>query len=1264
MSTNSKTYEVREFILDSIVPEIKVPIMKPSRRKPFKIKEWINNATTKISNQIKQKSMQIAEWILNAKIEKYQVPAKIKNLVKLVLKSKYSDVEMIHNYKKKKLSVKRITAFKNNAIVYKMKILDNKDPLNQMMLLNDRKTYLLEKRLNLLKGVKCNETLEVKFEKLGSEGQMIEKSFTFTSKPQLIMSKTGIETALQNMRSDIEIRIDRFTMEGSGWAVIGLLNHDLHVNKYDPLAARSYIPLPAEIQNKKATVNLKNDDDRCFIYCLGRALDPNPEKNRLDRVNTHLKNVCETLGLNTIKTPVNLQDLPKIEKQFNVSINIYGHSNSDIYPIHSTYSTSAKHIDLLVTSNSETNHYVWIKNVNRLCYNVNKHARKKYFCKHCIQHFTNESILLKHMEDCMVLNGCQAIGMPAEGEVAKFKSFRETVKIPFVIYADLESLLHKLTVTQKLEVNKEQTEKLQKHVACSYGYKVVCCYNDSLSKPFKTYRGIDSVHKFFTDIFEEEKEILEKLIKFQKTPLNLSYEEEIHHGKATKCYVCDCSFTDENCKVHDHCHVLGNYRGAACNKCNLGMKMTKTIPVIFHNLKGYDSHLLLPELGKFNKKISIIPINMQTYMSFSVGNETTYTDDKTGEPKKKEWFNLRFIDSFGFMTSSLSQLVVDLKQGGLEKFKNVSREFGSDAELMTRKGVYPYSFMDGYDKFDIDPFTLTKSDFRNDLTGEDISDCDYEFYKEICNTFSIKTLGEYHDLYLKSDVLLLSDVFENFRETCFQYYKLDPAHYYSAPGLSWNACLKMTGIELELISDVDMYLMIEKGLRGGMSVISHRKAEANNKYMKTYDPEKPSKFITYLDANSLYSWSMIQYLPYGGFKWIDPESFSLDTVRADSDKGHILEVDLTYPKELHDFHNEYPYCCEHTTLTDEVLSPYAKHIAEKHELTIGKSSKLISSLTDKTRYVIHEMNLKQAVDAGLKLTKIHRVVEFNQKPWMKDFIDFNINKRKESKNEFEKGFFKIMCNATYGRTLMNLRKRQNISLINDATKLNDLVKKPNFISSKIFNENLVAVHNIKQKLYMNQPIYVGFSILDLSKYHMYNFHYGFVKNKYGSDAKLLFTDTDSLCYEITTDDFYRDMFDNKEQFDLSDMKLEQFKNSENKKVVGKFKDETQGIPICEFIGLRSKMYSIKLDDDSEKKTAKGIVRNVIKKHLKHENYKQILDSGGRMNSSMKMIRSFDHDIYTVNVIKVSLSAYDDKRYILDDGVTSHAYGHFRIDEQH
>ena len=183
----------------------------------------------------------------------------------------------------------------------------------------------------LLKGIKCNETLEVKFEKLGSGGRMIEKSFTFTSRPQVIMNEYDIESALQNMRSDIGYRIGKFTMEGSGWAVNRLMNHDLHVISYDLLAAGIYIPLPNEIQNKKATINIKNNDDECFIYCLGRALDPLPEKEHLDRINKHLKNVCESLGLNNIKTPVNVQDLPKIETQFNISINLYGYSDSNIY---------------------------------------------------------------------------------------------------------------------------------------------------------------------------------------------------------------------------------------------------------------------------------------------------------------------------------------------------------------------------------------------------------------------------------------------------------------------------------------------------------------------------------------------------------------------------------------------------------------------------------------------------------------------------------------------------------------------------------------------------------------------------------------------------------------------------------------------------------------------------------------------------------------------------------------------------------------------
>src|SRR5258706_305776 len=396
---------------------------------------------------------------------------------------------------------------------------------------------------------------------------------------------------------------------------------------------------------------------------------------------------------------------------------------------------------------------------------------------------------------------------------------------------------------------------------------------------------------------------------------------------------------------------------------------------------------------------------------------------------------------------------------------------------------------------------------------------------------------------------------------------------------------------------------------------------------------------------------MSQLMPYGGFEWINPKDFRLENVRNNSIHGHILEVDLEYPKTLHDMHNDYPFCPGQAVVTDEMLSNYSRTVAEQHKLKNGKCTKLIANLFNKEKYIIHEKNLKQAVDAGLILTKIHRVLEFNQKPWMKEYIDFNIEKRKLSKNEFEKNFFKLMNNSVFGKTMENLRKKQNIKLITNEKMLNKYVSKPGFVNSKIANENLVAIHNIKEKLILDKPIYVGFCILDLAKWLMYDFHYGYIKNKYGSNAQLLFTDTDSLCYQIQTDDFYQDMFDSKHLFDLSDIKAEhptigKFNDNTNKKVLGVFKPEHVNFPIGEFIALRSKMYSVLFDDGAEKKTAKGVIKSVIKKELKHETYKNILETNGKLYSKMKVVRSSKHQLHTIEMNKVSLSAYDDKRWIM------------------
>ena len=364
---------------------------------------------------------------------------------------------------------------------------------------------------------------------------------------------------------------------------------------------------------------------------------------------------------------------------------------------------------------------------------------------------------------------------------------------------------------------------------------------------------------------------------------------------------------------------------------------------------------------------------------------------------------------------------------------------------------------------------------------------------------------------MRTDVLLLADVFENFRSTCLKYYGLDPCHYYSAPGLSWDALLKMTWINLDLITDLDQQLFIEKGMRGGISTITHRHAVANNKYMKDYNPEVESSYIMYLDANNLYGWAMSKSLPFKDFKWLPPEDFILDNYTDYTRKGVILEVDLEYPEELHHLHNDYPLAPEKILVSDDMLSKYCKDLKDSENISSGRVHKLVPNLRNKEKYVLHYRNLQLYLSLGMKLTKIHRVLEFTQKPWMKRYIDFNTEKRKMAKNSFEKDFFKLMNNSVFGKTMENLRKRSNIKLETDPDHLLKLTRQPMYVSSKIFDENLVGVQMKKERLVLDKPSYVGFCILDMSKTLMYDFHYNYIRKKY-PEAKLLFTDTDSLFY--------------------------------------------------------------------------------------------------------------------------------------------------------
>ena len=378
-------------------------------------------------------------------------------------------------------------------------------------------------------------------------------------------------------------------------------------------------------------------------------------------------------------------------------------------------------------------------------------------------------------------------------------------------------------------------------------------------------------------------------------------------------------------------------------------------------------------------------------------------------------------------------------------------------------------------------------------------------------------------------------------------------------------------------------------------------------------------------------------------------------------KGLILEVHLEYPKELHNLHNDYPLGAEKVKVNNTMLSEYCQKIQKKFNISTGLVHKLIPTLSNKEKYVLHYRNLQLYLDLGLKLKKVHRVLEFNQSAWLKQYIDFNTQKRSQAKNAFEKDFFKLMNNSVFGKTMENIRKRVDVRLVTDDKKLLKMASKPTFVCSKIFNENLVAVHKIKETITLNRPAYVGMCILDLSKTLMYDFHYNYIKQKYGEKAKLLFTDTDSLTYEIESEDVYQDFWNDKDRFDNSDYpENSSYFDKTNKKVIGKFKDEAAGVPICEFVGLRSKMYSYIKDNNKVEKTAKGIKKNIIKGNIKHEDYKNVLFKNEQMQHKMKTIRSDKHQLGSYEMNKISLSCFDDKRYISKDGIKSFAYGHYAI----
>lgn len=701
----------------------------------------------------------------------------------------------------------------------------------------------------------------------------------------------------ENVMEEVREGIENSAFRGSGFALSRIIRLDVQICSYEPLKGSSYIQLPLQLQLKKAVVNVLNENDNmCFKWAILSAIyryTKNPH-----RLNHYLKHSNE-LSFDGIDFPVRLNQIDKFEQlNKDISVHVYyyddegGADKAQVLPIRMSKCIKNKHIHLLLlmddknyTCNDVTQttaakiksmlyddddddddrkrirtHYCWIKDLSRLVSNqLNNHGHKNYICDRCLNFFQEERLLINHSETCT--NEYQ-IQMPLPWQKwITFKNHNYQSKAPFVIYADTEALLKRLHMDERNQVfGKEcSTVAYQEHQVYSVGYYFKCEFDDSISFYASSGNRVDCIEWFIEQLEALAQTVANLLIKtIRMNPLT-DVEQYEFHDPDTKCSICKLPFELEEQRVRDHCHFTGKYRGPAHNDCNLNYQESRFIPVIMHNLSGYDAHLFIKKLAVgLGGKISIIPVNSEQYISFikevdsSIRNYPRPKDVKNNKKPYVEKIKLKFIDSCRFMPASLSNLASLIPS---EKKRILYAQCGKDyspeqMSLLERKGVFPYDYVDSIER--LSETALPPIDhFYNELNMEVIPPEEYEFACRVWDKFQIKTLGEYSELYLKTDVLLLADVFENFRDTCHAIYELDPAYYYTSPGLSFDAMLKYTNVIIELITDVDMLLFVERGVRGGISQCSHRNVIANNKYMEgDFKPNEKTNYLMYLDGES------------------------------------------------------------------------------------------------------------------------------------------------------------------------------------------------------------------------------------------------------------------------------------------------------------------------------------------------------------------------------------------------------------------------------
>ena len=827
--------------------------------------------------------------------------------------------------------------------------------------------------------------------------------------------------------------------------------------------------------------------------------------------------------------------------------------------------------------------------------------RNKHLCMYCSKAFKKEEELQKHKVYCET-DEAQPV-FPKE--ICQFEGQRKKVTCPLIVYADTEAIIEAGT---------------GRHIPICVSYIVFLRRTegeDEVRRIFRkeTITGLDCISQFLAamkDVAEKYSRLYYGWIK----PLG-------KFGPHPQCMACEKQATHKN------------IRGGSLFYCT-GCRPSRTIPIYFHNLKGYDGSFIIKKLHDLGEgsEPKVIAKNANGLM----GVTKMFVFHATLKRESiKRFFSIKFMDSNQLMSGSLEKLAATVPDDSWTVPL-------SHPDIQRAKGFFPYEYLDSVERLD-DESLPPRDKFYSNLKEEGISETEYTFAQDVWCRTGCKTLRDYMKFYCETDVLLLANIFENFRDTCMNAYKLDPAHYMSAPGLTWDAMLLFTGNQFKLIQDEEQIEFVQRAIRGGIS-------QCNIHYLKTnhpslapelYDPDQPLSELKYLDANNLYGWAMSQPMPTGGLRWIED-------VDLNSLPPCFLEVDLEYPPQLHEKHSDLP------------LAPHHYKFPEKKQ-----GSRLITSVLDREHYVVHYKLLQFYLKEGMVLKKIHRVLAFDESPCLAEYIAFNTRMRAAGKTDFEKNFYKLMNNSMFGKTIEDVRKYRDYKFAvarEQILKHGPRTKHVTMLTRKDDGDSDdSALLELKQDEYRyEKPIFVGATVLELSKLLMYEMHYNYFRPKFPG-IRLGYIDTDSFIYSVplvdpnkTFNDLVRDdVVDNGSDSIYDTSAITDFPKELriNKKVIGKFKDELNGSAMIEYVGIRSKVYAFRQQGGKVTKKNKGIKEVCVRKHLTFDDYKDLFESGEEPDEAcfVQFVRRAG-EIRSERRKKIMMAANDIKRCQLYNQTTN------------